>query len=335
MAIGPYSAGQVGDYTQEINKIPNEFTAIQQAGLFGAEGVATTTVIIDQVEDDLVVLPEVVRGSPASRAKGETIKQLPLIIPHIPHEDYLMPEDIQDKRYPGQIGPDTLTRKRAKKMESLRRKHAQTLEWLRMGAIKGLIVGGSGNTIYNLYTEFGVSQETQDYALTTDATDVPGKIRATKRFIENNVFAGMMVSSFYCYCSPEFFDALVTHPNVVRAYQYYASRQEPLRNDTRRGFLYQGVMFEEYNANITLLDGTAKKFIDTGEAYMFAKDVPDLFMTYFAPANRLSYVNTEGQEIYLFEYPDPEDRFIKMYSESNPLPICRRPQSIVKLVKST
>lgn len=48
------------------------------------------------------------------------------------------------------------------------------LELLRMVSIKGQIIGGSGNTIYNLYTQFGLTQANyqKNLALSVDTTDV-------------------------------------------------------------------------------------------------------------------------------------------------------------------
>ncbi len=330
--IGPYGVGEVGDYTDEINIIPNMFTKIAQANLFVAEPVSLNTVIIDRVENEIVVLPEVPRGAEATRAKGEVIGQLPLLLPHIPHDDFLMPSDVQDRRAPGSTGPDTLTRKRTSKMINLRMKHAQTLEWLQMGAIKGTIVGGSGNTIYNLFTEFGYTeanrQKTWDMATSSDMGQF---IREAKRYIELNTFAGVTISRYWCICSTTFFDNFIKHPSVVRAYQYYSSRQEPLRNDVRTGFEYMGIWFEEYNGATTLMNGDPGVFVPDLHAFMLPLGVPGMFTTYYGPANRMGYVNTDGQELYLFEYPDPKDRFISMESESNPLPICNRPQAVVDI----
>lgn len=336
MPIGPsLTPGMVTDYTGAIQVIPNTYGKIQASGIFGSEGVATTTVIIDQVEDSLEVLPEVPRGGPASQATPEVQKQLPLIIPYIPHVDFLLPADVQDRRMPGDTGPDTLTRKRSKKLAALRRRQALTLEFLRMGALKGSIVGGTGNELYNLYTQFGVTKKTISFALATADTKINDKIYELKSYIEDNTFSGGMLSGIHVYCSPEFFRALISHASMVEAYKYFqatARSNDPLRADVRNRFEHLGVVFEEYNANVKLLgQSNTTRFIDANKAHAFPLGVEDMFTTYFAPANKIDYVNTEGQEIYAFEYVDPEGNYIKMESISAPLPICKRPQVLVEL----
>ena len=351
-AVGPSTAvGVVTDYVREINVIPNTWGRINQMGLFSDEGVATTTVVIDQVEDTIGILPPVLRGGPASRAKQEFIKQLPLIIPHFPHDDYMTPMDVQDRRGPGDIGPDTRTRVLMKKMQNMRRKHALTLEHMRMGAIKGIVMAGDGQTLVNLFTEFGITQTTIDFDLDTATTEVLNKIDQLWRHMEENLKMGEPVSQIHVFCSTGFFDALITHPTVKVAYQHYnatnqiavsmadftaaqTAGRQPLRDTTRRGFTYGNVVFEEYNGSVTRPDGTVEQFIPADEARAFIPNVPDLFRTYYAPADRLQYVNTTGLPIYMFQTTDPEDRYIKLYSESNPLPICTRPATLVRLTRT-
>ncbi|CAK0746876.1 hypothetical protein WCLP8_1750015 [uncultured Gammaproteobacteria bacterium] len=108
-------------------------------------------------------------------------------MPHIPHEELVLPADVQGRRAPGQIGPDSMTMAYQRKVEAGRRKFALTLEYLRMGALKGIIVGGSGKTLYNLYTTFGITQKSVDFALGTDSTDIDAKINEVLRHIEDNL----------------------------------------------------------------------------------------------------------------------------------------------------
>ncbi len=331
MPTGPYgAAGNLADYTQEINYIPNTWGRLNEMGLFSSEPITQRTVIIDQVDNVLTILPEKPVGSPATVANNEIISQQAFVIPHIPHNDALLPSDIQGRRAPGDTGPTTLEVQRTKKLELMRMKHALTLEFMRIGALKGLIVGGSGNTLYNLYTIFNTSQESINCALGTAATDVKGKLMQAKRHIDDNTFNGGVSTGYHCLCSASYFDALTSHPNVTAAYQYYISTQEMLRNDVRTNFVYAGITFEEYRANGTVA-GTPTQFIADDTAYIFPTGVPDMFVNYNAPADHLDYVNTMGQEMYSWEYRALDGKSIQLVSESNPLPICRRPQAVVEL----
>ncbi|MCP4161572.1 MAG: major capsid protein [Deltaproteobacteria bacterium] len=334
MPIGPYgAAGKLADYTQEINVIPNTWGRLNELGLFSSQPVSQRTVIIDQVDNVLTILPEKPVGSPATVANNEVISQQAFVIPHIPHNDALLASDIQGRRAPGDTGPTIIEVQRSKKLELLRRKHALTLEFLRIGALKGLIIGGSGNTIYDLYDVFNVTQLSINCALGVAGTDVKGKLLQGKRHIDDNTFNGGISTGYHCLCSASFFDALTSHPKVAAAYQYYTSTQEVLRNDVRTNFDYVGITFEEYRANGSV-DGTSTQFIPNDAAYLFPTGVDDLFVNYYAPANHLDYVNTLGQELYSWEYKALDGKSLQFVSESNPLPLCRRPQAIVELTVS-
>jgi len=333
MATAPYGIAGVANYTPEINEIPNTYGLIQKRGYFKLEGISTTVALIDKVGDSLSILPTVPRGGPATRASGESRSTLALQIPHIPYDDFLTPEDVQDRRAPGDTGPDTIERNRLKKVKKLRLAHAQTREYMRLGAIKGLIKDGNGTTIYNLFTEFGVTQKTTSMDLATATTNVKSKILEIKRYVEENIQNGGVFTGIDVLCSSGFFDKLTNHPDVVEAYQFFAATngQNPNRNDHRSGFEFQGVTFIEYNGSVKLADGTSEALIDTDTAHVVPVGVEDLFMDYMAPANHIDYVNTDGLEMYLWEIDPGTGRQYILQSESNPLPICRRPKILIKL----
>ncbi len=327
------SSSKTVDYTPALNIVSNTWGRINELGLFTSNPVASRVVIIDRVEDSLVILPETAVGGPASVATNVSESSLPLIIPHFPHDDYILPSDIQDRRLPGSTGPTSLENKRSQKLITIRKKHALTLEFLRIGALKGIIIGGTGNTLYNLYTQFGITQYQVDMLLTTEGTNVQAKIWDAKRHIEDNIQSGEMVTGYHCLCSSDFFDALTSHPTVIRAFENYTSRQELLRSDVRRNFEWNGVTFEEYRASAKLAGAsTATQFLPDGEAYLYPTGTSDMFVNFFAPANDFRYVNTLGQESYVFE-DNTNRKKIMLESESNTLPINRRPQAVVKLNK--
>ena len=62
---------------------------------------------------------------------------------------------------------------------------------------------------------------------------------------------------------------------------------------------------------------------------IFFPDVASLFRIYFAPADFFSSVNTMGLPRYARQFPDPEDRWVKLHVQSNPLPICLRPKVLM------
>ncbi len=336
MPVGPNTSGlQTADYTREINMVPNMWGRLQELNLFTTEGVTGRTIIIDKVDENLGLLEVREPGSPAPISNPEGRGSMAIIVPHIPLDDALKPSDVQGRRMPGDLGPDTIERKRAKKLASMRKKHALTLEYFRMGALKGLILDGAGKTVMNLYTQFGVTQKVEDFAFGTATTKVDQRINDVTRFIEENTFSGGTSTGVHVLCSPEWFADLVSHAKIREAYQFYSSTQAPLQQDVRRRFQHQGVVFEEYNASAVMTDGTTvARFIAAGEAYAFPTGVDDMYVNFFGPADHFDYVNTEGDEVYVWEHDPGTGKVINFMSESNPLPIVKRPRAVVKLTKT-
>lgn len=331
----------LAELTSAINVIPNLYGRLNELNLFPTEGITTPTVIMDQVNGVLSILPEsdVVGkspGAPATVGKDEERKALTFKVPHIPHEDAIFPSDVQGRRAPGSTGPDTMELAYLRKLEAGRRKFALTLEYLRMGALKGTIVGGSGRTLYNLYNEFGITAKSVDFALGTAGTDVMEKCYEVVGHIEDNL-KGEIMTSVHALVSPEFFTKLIKHASVKEAYKYFAATDgqvNPNRQDVRRRFPFGPVVFEEYRASGTLADGTSQRFIAANEGHAFPLGTLDTFKTFLAPANHQDFVGTIGMEAYAWPMPTTDGRGIKLFMESNPLPLCRRPALLVKVHSS-
>jgi hypothetical protein len=211
------------------------------------------------------------------------------------------------------------------KLEMMRASHEATEEWLRIGAIKGTIVDGDGTTtLFNLFSEFGISQNTLSFALTTDTTDVGGKCLWLKRTIEDAL--GMNTyDHVHVLCGDAWFDAFVKHPTVQWAYQYFQDNAAA-REDKRAGFEYKGVIFENYRGKIGSVP-----FIPTNNAYAFPMGTTQVFITAYAPADFMETVNTIGLPVYAKQEPMEFNRGVKLHTQSNPLPLCTRPGVLVQL----
>jgi hypothetical protein len=92
-------------------------------------------------------------------------------IPHIPHDDVVLPEEVQGIRA---FGSETELQAMANvitdHLQSMRNKHAITLEHLRMGALNGVILDADGSELVNLYSEFEITPKVVSFALGTATT---------------------------------------------------------------------------------------------------------------------------------------------------------------------
>jgi hypothetical protein len=319
--------------TAAINKIPNNYGRLEQLNLMPAEGVRTRTILIEEMSGVLNLLPTMPVGAPGSLGTQGKRKVRSFVIPHIPHDDVVLPEEVQGLRAFGSENDlEALSNLIAKKLQNMRNKHAITLEHLRMGALKGVILDADASTIYDLYSEFGITQKTVNFALTTNTTEVIGKVLEVKRHIEDNL-RGEFMTGIMCLCSQGFFDALTTHPKVKEAYQRWQNGQI-LFSDNRTNFSFGGVVFEEYRGQATDAAGTVRKFIADDEAHFFPLGTASTFRTYFAPADFNETANTLGLPLYAKQAPRKFERGTDIHTQSNPLPICLRPEVLVKGTKS-
>ena len=320
--------------TAAINLIPNRYGRLEELNLFPAKPVRTRSVVIESRNGTLNLLPSLPVGSAATQSKHDKRQLHSFVIPHIPLEDVVLPEEVQGVRaFGSETEMDTVAQVLAQHLESMRNKHAITLEHLRMGALKGVILDADGSVLHDLFEVFKLNPSTVNFQLNADTTNVRNKCADVVRGITENL-RGEFMTGVRVLCSPSFFAKLTGHAKVEKAYENYA-QGAMLRDDVRNGFAFGGIVFEEYLGKASYLDGAGaaqtRDFIAEGEAHAFPLGTVDTFATYFAPADFNETVNTLGQAIYAKQEPRKFDRGTDLHTQSNPLPMCHRPGVLVKL----
>ncbi|MEP6961006.1 MAG: major capsid protein [Acidobacteriota bacterium] len=321
------------ELTSAINVVPNMYGRLQQLGVFPDKGRRTRTVALERKNGVLNLLPSRPVGGPAS--KGTTAKRSlkNLTIPHFPHEDVVLAEDVQGVRAFGtdnqlQGAQDLIN----DKLIEHANKHNITKEFLRWGAIKGLILDADGSTLLDVFAEFAVTQEVEDFAFSTANENIAQLVRTLKRYMETNAM-GVTYDHIHVMCSPGWFDSFIGHANVEKFYLTFLNGRT-LNNDQRGGFPFQDVVFEEHSGQATDLAGTVRKFIPDNEAIAFPVGTTGLFETALAPADFMETVNTIGLPYYAKLERMKFDRGVEIHTQQNPLPICQRPELLVRLTKS-
>lgn len=339
VTINPFDAAgyTLAEMTDAINLLPNIYTRLGQIGLFRFEGVTQRSVLIEFANGVINLLPTVPLGGPATVANRDTGSLTSVVIPWIPHDDYITPQDIQGVRAFGSAdagSPEQTVIMR--KLTRMRQKHAQTREYMEINALRGIVKDGAGKTLINYFTQFGVSQQSIDFLLGTDTTDINAKCRAILRYIEDNLL-GESMTGIRVLVSPEFFDKLIAHPRIKDAYAFFnaSNGQNPNRDDMRRQFPFGGILFEEYNATVVLADGaTTEKLIPAGEGIGFPLGTIDSFVTYGAPANLIETVNTIGEPIYARQLMRQDGSAVDLKTEASIMPVNKRPALTVRVYSS-
>lgn len=314
--------------TDAVLKAPYKPGRIGQLKLFREKGMVNTTAIVEEKSGQLSLISTSPRGGPGSTLGAAKRTARSFIAPHLERESKIMADEVQGIRaFGSEDATEAVEAMVNDRLAELRAMHEVTLEWHRIGAIQGNILDADGvSTIYNLFTEFGLTQQTQNIVLSSATTDVRGQCTAILRKIETELGAEP-VSSYRAFCGANFFDAFISQATVVNSIQYQESQL--LRSDLRAGFTFGGITWEEYRGTVS-----GQPFINADQAFVFPEGT-SIFATYYAPADFLEAVNTLGLPIYAKLVQDDElNRWVKLHTQSNPLALCLRPRAVVKVTKS-
>jgi hypothetical protein len=327
----------LAELSTAMNILPNQYGRVSELGLFKGEGISQTTAIIDVNTGTLSLLPTVTRGGPATLSGRDVRAMRAFVMPHIPHNDVVTPDDIQGVRQFNSISTlETLNNVMTKKLTRMRIKHAQTKEFMRVNALKGILRDGAGVTLVNYFTEWGITKTTVDFVLGTAGTDIRAKTRSVVRSIKRNLLGDSM-TGVRILVSPTFWDKFISHPNVVQAYQYYAAtngRGDPRGDDVSDGFKFQGAIFEEYDSTFTLFNQSTEDAFPGNTGMAFPVGTTDTFQEFWAPANWMETVNTNGLEFYSRQKTRDDGTGIEVLTQANPLPLVRRPGALVEIITS-
>jgi hypothetical protein len=314
--------------TAAILKAPYKPGRIGELRLFREAGIMTTTAVVEEQDGRLNLIQTTPRGAAAVASEGPNKRKArSFLVPHVAKEARINADQVQNVRAFGSEDQvqavQTLVNQ---ELAALRAEHEVTLEFHRIGALKGLILDADGSTLFNLFTEFGVAQQTKDFALSNANLDVRNEVVAAARLIEDELGADRY-TGLRAFCSAGFFDALVGHAQVKESLKYQESAV--LRADLRSGFAFAGVMWEEYRGSVS-----GQSFIPANEAVLFPEGT-GIFSTSFAPADFVETVNTVGLPIYAKAAIDEKfQRYVDLHSQQNPMNLCLRPRAVLKVTKS-
>ncbi|MEM7018154.1 MAG: major capsid protein [Pseudomonadota bacterium] len=323
------------EMTRSINIIPNNYGWVRSQNIFSERGVHTTSVAIEEMNGVLNVLRAKPRGSdPDVNTSGKRkLRRIETL--HYPIEDQIHPEDIQDvRRFDSQNEYEDADSVMLAKLEEMRGKHGITKEYALLGALKGAVLNDDGSVLVDMYDEFGVTKKKINMQLTTAATEVRSKTIAIRRHMEDNLM-GENMTGIDVLASRDFFDSFIEHANVKEVFKATEASVERLGGDIRQeGFKFGAIRLVEYGGTISAPDGRTIKLVEDGKAHAFPRGTLNTFEVNYAPGNFLSTVNTVGLELYARADRDPKDRWLDIYTESNPLPLCKRPALLVELSAS-
>ena len=334
--LDPWGDGfNLVSHIEAINLMPNKYDKLTRMGLFRPVPVSTDAFPLEVKKNQMSLVPVSPRGSAKySGARGSRFLNY-VDIPSTVVVDEVLAADIVAKRRFGSVDqfegfPEALAEKQQLVKDSI----DQTMEYRQLSALKGKVLDADATSvIFDPYELFKMTRVTFDFDLVDSsgnvvaATDVAQKCRNLKRFFKKRAF-GERIGEPLILCSPSFFDALKSHPNVEKFYLNYQAAQNLINGGSGEEiFRFEGVTFEVYDADVpSYPDGRMVSFFDEYEGAGLPLGTVNTFVTGIAPAHTKQFVNTLGVPYYSWSREKDWDEGTEFKVESNQLPILLRPQ---------
>ncbi|MEW6257419.1 MAG: major capsid protein [Pseudomonadota bacterium] len=313
--------------TASVNNEPFVPGQVGALGIFEEEGVTTTDLAIEERAGALELVGESARGGPGETIEKDVEKVRKLPIPHFQREEGIAAEEVQGRRAFGTADArETLEGRIVQRSMRHFRDFDATLEYQRIGALKGVILNKAGGVRTNLFTEFGVTQESTVYLDLSNATPASGFLRdacdTVIETIEDNL-TGTPYSHVHCLAGRTAYKKVFKHKEVVDSYKNTVEAAF-LRQGLPRTFTFGDITFERYRTGGTV------NFIGDDDLHFFPMGASGLFITRFAPADYNDTVNTVGLPRYLRVFATNNNKGYKLEVQTNPISLCLKPKVLIK-----
>jgi hypothetical protein len=323
--------------TVALNKVAYRPGQVGRLGLFRPVPQVSVVANVEIRSNRLALIPEIPRGAPPTPDVGDLRALAEFRVPHFPARDLLMADAVQDVRAFGSLEPESYPAALQQRIDSLGYRLDGTLEFLRLGATKGVIVTaidrdtGAPLKSVSLFDAFGVSpQPPLDWPIVgagasgeQSAWDgqPTGLINQLGRAMAEEVPGGML-QGVHGFAGANFFDAFSMHPERRAAYIGFPSAATvgPVRGNA---VTFRDVTIEEYRGSFA-----GVPWVDPDTCYFVPREIPDLFVEVYSPADFIDTVNTLGMARYLRQEELDFRKGTQLEAQMNVLPLCTSPRAL-------
>lgn len=319
-------AFSIVELTRALDTLPYKPALLSGSGLFSHRGVRARTAMIESREGTLSLIPFSERGSPHDTQTPERREMRAFVCRQFKKFDVLWASEIQSVR---DVGSETAVKQVqtevAHKLRRLRQDAEFTFEYHLLNGIQGLVKDPRDHaTVVDYFAEFAIAPAAEiDFDL-DNASPAAGALRKKCQALIESVeesMGGLAAGAVQvrAECGAAFFADLVAHKEVRETYLNTAAAAD-LRGRVPDEVSFGGIAFRRYRGG----NGFG---VPPDKAYFYPDGIEGLFEIYFAPADTFETVNTLGLPLYARTIPDRDrDEWVRLEIESNPLPICTRPQ---------
>jgi len=320
--------------TDAILKIPFIPGRAGQVAGWQESGIATTSIMLEEKDGVLTFVNPTKRGSPGSSVAKQKRTARTLNVPHYQIDDGINADEVQGIRA---FGEESMTQTvmalvNQRLAEFVQQGMDPTLEYQRLGALKGVIVNADASTLYDLFSEFGVTQTTEFNLEANVDNSATGAMRKVCASIVRSVaesLGGRPFSGIHALCGDALWEDLITNKEVVQTYLNQAEASQLRGNIAYEAVDFGGIRWENYRGSI---NGSA--MIHTDKAHIFPVGVPGLFRTVYSPGDWVETVNTLGLPRYARQYPMHNGKGVHLEVQMNALSYCTQP-AVLKIARRT
>jgi Phage major capsid protein E len=307
--------------------------------LFRPVRLATTTTMVEVQGTRLALVPEVPRGAPPTPNVEDRRAMVSMRVPHFPIRDTIYADSVQNVRaFGSEDALQGVTAVVNDREASMGLKLDVTLEYLRLGAVKGVIVTaadrvtGAPISQIDLFAQFGVQrQPVQGWPIggagrvaqerPAWSAQLTGLVNNLSRAMADELPGGML-TRIHGIAGSEFFDAFSMHPE--RRAAFIALDAGPIIEPNLTSQIpFRDVIIEEYRGRVGEI-----RFVQPDECHFFPVGVPDLFLEIYAPADYIETVNTIALPRYAKMEAMDFDKGVQLEAQMNVLPLCSAPRAL-------
>ena len=335
MNVFNQNAFQMVSLTAAINRAPYRPQTLGNMGLFVPKRVRTKAVSIEEKAGVLSLIQTSERGAPLDERNTEKRNLRNFNTPRLARGQTLTASEIDGIRAFGSESELKMVQNEIAEIMNgetgLRSAVELTHENMRLGAVQGIVLDADGSTLFNWFTEMGVSQPAEiDFDL-DNATPAQGAVIK----VCDQVVDGMRKAAKGAWgpttvpvglCGTAFWRDLIAHGEVRTIYERmtqggFRDGLEGLFGRMQR-IEYGGIIFVKYWGT----DDDTTVAVGTDKCKFFPMNAPGVFEVAYSPAEFFDFVNTPGQDVYAMIVRDLQrNDWGRPEIYSYPLHYCTRP----------
>ena len=302
--------------------------------LLGFEDIQSSTrdVVLDKEAGEIYVLPSLADNEPAPTDKRSTRTAHKLGIPRFGERASMPNAEFMAVRQTGNGNPQIIEMERDKRTGMTLRRHSKTEEWLRFGAVTGVVLDSDRQTtLVNLRTELGVgAQSTATWNLSNAAFNTNEMLTELKEQAEDKL-GDYNPDDYILLCGRSAYKNIRKHKSTVAAFSELTNLAFLKSDDRKNGF----VLSSSDDTDVRLVSygrergNDGNPFLADNKAY-FCPVGMGLWNELMGPSDIGDYA---GQVLPFYTAKKPMDfnKGLEVLVEMYRLAYCARPGAVIEV----